>query len=66
MDDEPDPEKASAKQKAKDELNIFSDSSSESEEEDKELNKAGKELKAMLKVSIVSLFYRKTLRYSRQ
>ena len=50
MDDEPDPEKASTKRKAKDDLNIFSDSSSESEEEDKQLNQAGKELKAMLKV----------------
>ena len=53
MDDEPDPEKASSKQKAKDELNLFSDTSSEDEEdeeEDKQLNQAGKQLKAMLKV----------------
>ena len=51
MDDDPDPEKASSKMKAKDELNIFSDSSgSESEDDGKQLNQAGKELKAMLKV----------------
>ncbi|XP_066929749.1 general transcription factor IIF subunit 1-like [Clytia hemisphaerica] len=52
MDDEPDPEKASTKQKAKDDLNLFSDTSSEDEddeEEDKQLNQAGKQLKAMLK-----------------
>jgi len=46
MDDEPDPEKENSG-KAKDDLNIFSDS--DDEEESKELNDAGKELKAMLK-----------------
>ena len=40
MDDEPDPEKKST-EKAKDELNIFSDSEDEDEEDDKQLNDAG-------------------------
>lgn len=46
MDDEPDPEKENAG-KAKDDLNLFMDS--EEDEDEKELDEAGKELKAMLK-----------------
>lgn len=45
MDDEPDPEKDNAG-KAKDDLNLFMDSE---DDEEKELDEAGKELKAMLK-----------------
>ena len=48
IDDEPDPEKGE-KMKAKDELNLFSDSSDEDNEEEQSLNDAGKELNAILK-----------------
>ena len=48
IDDEPDPEKGE-KMKAKDELNLFSDSSDEDNEEEQNLNDAGKELNAILK-----------------
>lgn len=42
MDDEPDPEKNTS-EKAKDELNIFSDSEGDDDDEDdKQLNDAGK------------------------
>ena len=48
MDDEPDPEKDNTS-KAKDELNnLFSDSEDD-ENEERDLNDAGKELKAILK-----------------
>lgn len=47
MDDEPDPEKEKSG-KAKDDLNIFSDSENDDEEES-DLNEAGKQLKSMLK-----------------
>ena len=47
MDDEPDPEN-DVQSKAKDDLNMFSDSEDEQGDE-KDLNEAGKELKAMLK-----------------
>lgn len=46
MDDEPDPEKENVG-KAKDDLDLFSDT--EDEEDEQELNDAGKELKAILK-----------------
>ncbi|XP_065657204.1 general transcription factor IIF subunit 1 isoform X1 [Hydra vulgaris] len=50
IEDEPDPNKEDAA-KPKDDLNIFSDSSDD-DAEDKDLNEAGKELKAILKKEI--------------
>ena len=53
MDDEPDPEKDNVG-KAKDDLNLFMDSE---DEDEKELDEAGKELKAILKKVISCLLF---------
>lgn len=51
MDDDPEPETGGHEGKAKDDLNQFSDSNSDSdaEDENKDLNEAGKELRAIMK-----------------